>query len=695
MREEQLSIKTGGEWKILDLSTPSGITLKYNNAMFGNITNITGSFSYTFKLPVTNRNSNILNNADDTRISTTGRYKVFECRYTINGILSFKNATLYIDSIEGCFNCCMIWGEAAVLGKIKDDDLTLNDLKDLDEIAWFYDSTNGNCKEFDNEAKCLRSLMFNSGICKYNFHYDQRWQHPTNTIFGNTPPCVPVKRIMDIIGQMYEIRLPIVRHISPQNWDNEGMSLEDKFNKGVLPVIKRTLSSENYKTLGLQLSSVYFSNQCEEDGITFLNRVLFRHYIINGETDGVISNNGLIGTGHKIAGGVCGFWVSAFVSLEVKGILKVGFKDVPRYEVPTLQLVISNFDDGEYDEEVLIERKGAPEGGTWTFDFSSVPMSIEELDESKVIYFKFSHEILSIAQTGNIWIVPTDIGENNSLGCCNLRLGMPNIKLLDFLKYMFYMTGTFPLFVDGQLIAAKYDVLLDNIKSGIIRNWSDKVLRKDEDMPVKVTAKHSDYARINYFMMNNDNEGESSAESTDVYASGKGWFPLSSQLINSTSKTVVKLPYNAAYLKNKDFPNEEVGSTYKLYEWSDKSVAGVGPITKLVNAKPIFGIVYDREVSHLDNNGNYVKDGYVKSIKPWSEWSEVLQTDSMRYLIKILDKPLVVTENMSLDEFELQELDYRIPVYLSQHNSYFGVLSIQVDSKGFCKVELIRLPTDI
>lgn len=74
-------------------------------------------------------------------------------------------------------------------------------------------------------------------------------------------------------------------------------------------------------------------------------------------------------------------------------------------------------------------------------------------------------------------------------------------------------------------------------------------------------------------------------------------------------------------------------------------------------------------------------------------FKDILMNPSYRYLQKIVEHPFVITEKILLNEFDLMDIDYVKPVYLEKYNSYFAIISIQRDSKGVCKCELIKLPT--
>ena len=80
------------------------------------------------------------------------------------------------------------------------------------------------------------------------------------------------------------------------------------------------------------------------------------------------------------------------------------------------------------------------------------------------------------------------------------------------------------------------------------------------------------------------------------------------------------------------------------------------------------------------------------SMKAWNGFKTMLENDSFNYLQQIIANQYVIEIDLRLNEFDLRDLDYSVPIYLNKYNSFFAIVSIQRDSKGKCKCELIKLP---
>lgn len=109
MNKEELYIITDQSREQLDLLSPSGITLKWVSNLFNDISKLTCSYSYTFKLPMTANNRRVLDLADDIRHENTMMKKYFRAEFLVNGIDLCPNARLYISEMTDSFSCVMTW----------------------------------------------------------------------------------------------------------------------------------------------------------------------------------------------------------------------------------------------------------------------------------------------------------------------------------------------------------------------------------------------------------------------------------------------------------------------------------------------------------------------------------------------------------------------------------------------------------
>ncbi len=704
---EELYIIRNGQRHRLDLSTPSGITLNFKSNIFSDLSKITASYSYTFKLPMTANNRRVLGMADDIRCSSSFTHMKLKGEYVQNGIPLFENVNLYIDSIDTDYKCVMTWGDAMAFGQIKDDNLKLNELTAFNTtVEW--SSSAGTISQFVNTA-IMNNVVYNAGVTIYNFKYDSR-VNQYRVAISSVPfvPVVPVYAILQAISRKYNITFPFAKPYTG-TWTDE----EDRFdcvNKGVIPFVNHQLSVRQFSEYAVTITSVSFSKDGPKDihGRIFKNEITFKKFTVGKPAGGTGTGNGYIYiTTTEYMGTIAnGFQVSWGVKVKMTGCFRIKFSDLTGSDTPIMKLCHDKYtgydEDGMHyewtDVSELAGRRVQGETDLWEFDFrdttSAVPLEYESpYGETNRIVFWFSHTITSFSVVEQFKIVPAEVSDDGAFqGKCNPMECMPETTVLDFLKSLFFMTGTFPVFKNNTLHAVSYDIFKDNIAAGNVYDWTKKLTTSTTQLPTKTSFLVSDYAKRNYYTMSTDKtNGDSSSDSNDVYQNGLASFYLGSDLISTKEKTVAKLPWAAPFLLNREFPNEKTGDTIKSWVLN-KDRESTATVVKYCAPKPALGIIIQKPISHIDNLGNTIDDGKVMSLRIWNDLQKVMSSPSMAYLRQILNKPILITENFELNEFDLRDLDFSVPVYLDKYNAYFAIVSITRDSKGICKCEMIKLP---
>lgn len=104
------------------------------------------------------------------------------------------------------------------------------------------------------------------------------------------------------------------------------------------------------------------------------------------------------------------------------------------------------------------------------------------------------------------------------------------------------------------------------------------------------------------------------------------------------------------------------------------------------------------EVKDIDIEPRIFKVYYSESIGANAlDFSEDLYGSELiakRYaeLQKVIERPVVITIDVRLNEIDLKTLDLSAPVYLRQFGRFYTILKVQTSDTDLCKVELIQLP---
>lgn len=749
MREE-LYIIDGDNREMLDLSIPSGITLDFTSQMFGDISSVKSSHSYTFSLPKTVRNKQVLQLVNDIRSDGKFFKKKYRCEYFVNGMDISKTANLYVDECGDTYKCVMTFNIILGLQKISEDNFDICELDEKEHVetalvqtvkwggTWQSPGTPNQVFRlagFDNNQSYTTPL-YASGVA-FNSKYNTLAYGGVDCL--SSPPVVPAAYILNRISAHFGIGLKWHDHIFTRTREFIKETDEKRnvhlLNLGVVPCVKFGMTENQEKKFSIDMTiprllSTHTANDkwldkpSKSDGyaIWFMNITLNNSgQFVTFRNDNFAGSDWLTETGTKF--GFCpfhnakhpiGFHIEGRVMLwvEYEDFYKAGYKMTFGIYGPDGKLLGSV--EGYYRQDKGF-RETVYAGKTRNlccieFDFrkSITGLSIDVSGSAIYESFKdhatypylwfgtslrvFDREITEDADTfvaitpkqddtiGGLldsWqkveghareyqILPTDLISN-----------LPSISCLDFVKSVMHILGAFPKVGDnGDIDLNFYCDLEDNINSGNVYDWSDKIVIGES----KISATVEKFAQVNKFIMASDESKESSKdEPQDVYEDGEGILTINNERLEK-SNTIVKLPYYAPFISSKENPKAETGNTVKI--WSRDIENGF--TFKMGEAKPAYGIV--KFANDVD------KTLIMEVINPFKNIEE---HRSLSYLGKILKDARVLSVTANIDIFTLATLDYAKPIFLEQYNSYFAIIDIKWSSNnGLSSLNLIKLPTE-
>lgn len=751
---EELYIIDNGKRLRVDLSIPSGITLNFKSNIFGDLSKITCSYTYTFKLPLTANNRRVLDNADDIRSQSNMIRRRLKCEYIQNGIPLFSNANLYIDSTENCFNAIMTWGVVDGFQDLKDNDCSLAELPNDNTETTFgpfelnentsstpsrgdggISDTGETTHNFDNLALVL-GPDYNCGIPhrKWKIAVTTGYRSAGwSTYFGTLPmPVVPVYKIIQLINQKFGTHFLLGKHITTENISTLNPQ-QEAIEVGVIPLVSTNLNSVQLAKRVGTFTGIKFeyinANLSETAGDTttsasFPDAITFTSFSCesqdyfgsgsfgysNSGTSGTTRNN--VGPAPKVSG----------MSLELDGHLRLTFTEyysTRGHSAPTdpPELIVyqrryvtvrgaagsgahtSRRPHYEWVEVCSLTGEADGKSGDYTiydFNFSADEM-FERLkcDNLKTnscspLLFAFSARIKAIEYSTPIKAYLV----NSTQGAYKFDVisNLPDISVMAFVKSLYYMIGAFPTTnSQGEILPVFYSDIRKNLIEGKALDWSNKIQSDIPTLPQKIVYARNEYAQKNYYKMKSDKDSDGEeSDDKQVFYAGSGVIEVENGTIEQ-SKTIIQLPFYAPLKYDKENPNYDMGETFRC--WSLEEENGK-KVKKWVDPKPCFGLIRDREYYKSTDGGPYTVAGTVMSMIVWNGFAAILDNESYQYLQRIVRKPFVITENLQLNEHDLRTLDYSVPVYLSKYGAFFAVVSITRDSKGISKCELLKLPEE-
>lgn len=697
---EELYIIDNGKRLRVDLSIPSGITLNFKSNIFGDLSKITCSYTYTFKLPLTANNRRVLDNADDVRCISNKIRRRLRAEYLQDGIPLFANANLYIESTDTCFNAVMTWGVISGFQTLKDDDISIRKLPL--EAKPIFGPCNAKIDEYSNTADYVQPL-YNAGL---TYISDSGWKDQYNTYSVFPLPAIPVYRLIQLINTQYGTKFKLGSEYS------YGDTTENHkiISLGVIPCVNVDQQPEGETEKSVLETNIGYYMKGPYAGI---------EHILTGATNDAAPTDSRFSLVKDGNGFTIGIKVTsdAALSFEVDGCIYAKFTHEPnQYKgqgrvdmgapdttgiTPKLTFYYTTNGTSAASITSIEGRFSWDNNWCWIFDFSKERgrdrLSIN-VPPNATVFCAIEAEANALQMSSSTIyklirfyekVDPNNIQWNKpeaSAGAIQMDLmsNLPDISCMTLMKALFFMLGAFPSINSaGEIIPVYYTALRDNIIAGNAVDWSQKMTTEYSALPAKMTYSVSGFGQRNFYMMKNDNaDGEGGEDETDVYAPGKGIIYVGNEVIDR-NKTIIQLPFYAPYIKNKKSPFLATGNTMKFWYHENDEV-------KTKEAKPCFGTI-----KPLVQTSSGTPTGVQwMSMEIWNDFVNINSDPSYSYLSRIMENPIIITENLRLNEHDLRNLDYNMPVYLSKYGAFFAVVSITRDSKGISKCELLKLPEE-
>lgn len=697
---EELYIIDNGKRLRVDLSIPSGITLNFKSNIFGDLSKITCSYTYTFKLPLTANNRRVLDNADDVRCISNKIRRRLRAEYLQDGIPLFANANLYIESTDTCFNAVMTWGVISGFQTLKDDDISIRKLPL--EAKPIFGPCNAKIDEYSNTADYVQPL-YNAGL---TYISDSGWKDQYNTYSVFPLPAIPVYRLIQLINTQYGTKFKL----GSEYFYGDTTENHKIISLGVIPCVNVDQQPEGETEKSVLETNIGCYMKGPYAGI---------EHILTGATNDAAPTDSRFSLVKDGNGFTIGIKVTsdAALSFEVDGCIYAKFTHEPnQYKgqgrvdmgapdttgiTPKLTFYYTTNGTSAASITSIEGRFSWDNNWCWIFDFSKERgrdrLSIN-VPPNATVFCAIEAEANALQMSSSTIyklirfyekVDPNNIQWNKpeaSAGAIQMDLmsNLPDISCMTLMKALFFMLGAFPSINSaGEIIPVYYTALRDNIIAGNAVDWSQKMTTEYSALPAKMTYSVSGFGQRNFYMMKNDNaDGEGGEDETDVYAPGKGIIYVGNEVIDR-NKTIIQLPFYAPYIKNKKSPFLATGNTMKFWYHENDEV-------KTKEAKPCFGTI-----KPLVQTSSGTPTGVQwMSMEIWNDFVNINSDPSYSYLSRIMENPIIITENLRLNEHDLRNLDYNMPVYLSKYGAFFAVVSITRDSKGISKCELLKLPEE-
>lgn len=247
-----------------------------------------------------------------------------------------------------------------------------------------------------------------------------------------------------------------------------------------------------------------------------------------------------------------------------------------------------------------------------------------------------------------------------------IGINLPDIKVVDFIKAISVITGTFPCqqASDGVLKFSDIQALMSSRNDAA--DWTKKLIPSyGANLPKQTDFTVEDYCQHNIYKWKED---------STIYNKHDADMVIENETLEFTQDTYT-LPFAASD-----------GNRIPLYEWEETEGGTFGSSGKTSRSRTAtkYKGCKDRIV-----NLSKTETGKV-SLTFNIDLQEVFDT-KLAKLRKSIGNARQITERFRLTDLEILNFDETKPVYLAQYGCYFAVIEIKTTDNGYCEVTMIEI----
>nr|DAS71191.1 MAG TPA: hypothetical protein [Caudoviricetes sp.] len=662
MKNERLYVDN----ELVDIDELTKITLNFKSNLFRDVSRLTSNNTYTIKLPKTVRNQKILKHTDLVQSSSSFPYTMHKVRYFRNGIEVIKDGRLTVlQATEDAIEACIVWGLFSNFSDLMRAGTTLNQLKsndrilykDSNEVVSYEDAVKANYfyayyDVWTHEKKVVEAWEEGDRMI---YPLDGRVERRKNNFGGhrggdegvsNLHPVVKASFILDLIkkntGINFSFCADAQRYIDTLivpliNKKSNELTFDRKFKAELLPT-----TSTGGISLKAREESVLFD--ISDDNAT----------VIEAKSEA------------KVIIDVKGTW-----EFDITGMLSEGSGtpwapgDYYNFILYYIKVIITRKDDKDKDKDetfVLGSDRGfnlerVPSGYQGVFRYEIYGHGGVEVKEGDTIKFEWCHDrpLREAAFLGGtIEATISSKEEVPSGGYFPIANNLPKIKVIDFIKFLSVITGTFPLQIaeENKISFEPLSQVWENREEA--KDWTEKVIaQSDENKPKRIDFKISDYAQHNLYKWKADN----------TVGSYDGDLEIDNETLDA-KRVVYEFPFAATD-----------GNNVPMY---------TAPKEGKEEDKPSYKACKDR-ILRLEKGENG------KAVAVFDINMQDILREKYRHIGESLQRVKVITEKIRISDIELLDYDETKPIYLAQYGNYYAITEIKADEAGFAEVTMFQL----
>lgn len=691
MNDERLYI----DGELVDIDDTTKITMDIKSNLFRDVSQIASNSTYTVKLPKTVRNQMILKHTDLVQARDNYPYLMHTARYFRNGVEVIKDGRLTVLQVsETAIEVCIVWGLYPNFSKLLNTGTTLNQLQSDDKLL-YQNSNEVNSYEDAQKANYFYAYY---DVWKHENKVDYTWRSGEGMIYpssggrsfsfstgtfggsrggnvnagvANLHPVVKASFVLQLVKKQTGIDFAFIGTAKEYidtliipliNKKSNELTFDGQFKADLQPT-----TNKGDVSLNVTEASNVFAAEAGSN-VLVLGVKSDANVIIDFRGEWQFDITGARPNGH-----------SSFSFGNSDGMSYDNYSF--RYFYYLKMTVTNGTESTEYiigssREHNMVQ---VPSGyqGICKYEYSGYG-KVEVKAGGSIKFEWLSNGGLKAAQFLGGTLKATLSSDENvpSGGFFPIAYNLPKIKIIDFVKFLAAITGTFPLQMSKDNIVefVPLSTVWDNKAQA--KDWTRRVIAHgSENKPKAIDFRMNDYAQHNYYKWKSDDT---------VVGNYNGDLTINNETLE-TEKTIYEFPFAATD-----------GNNVPMYTAPEASSSGATghfgtgrrEETTTTEAKePSYNACKDR-ILRLTKGS----DG--KALAVFDINMQDILKEKYRHIEESLQSAKIVTEKVRIRDLELIDFDETKPVYLAQYGSYFAITEIKADEKGLAEVTMFQLYMD-
>lgn len=688
MNDERLYINN----ELVDLSSETKITLDIKSNLFRDVTKIASNSTYSVRLPKTTRNKMILSHSDSVQTKDNFAHRLHTAKYFRNGVEIIRNGRVTILQVtKDDFEISIFWGLFPNFTAMISSGLTLNQLETKDKILY------QNKNEIDTFESTKDKGFFYAGydVWKNDVEKDYTWRATQKEIFPNKGTDVVFHNggNRSENKNIYEYLHPVVKVSYVLDLIKQTKGIDFRFKDDakeyidtlILPLISKKSNELTYEGLfeaRLQetteigrisitideLSSIFEgkqNNEVQELKVKTDANLVFN---ISGQWQFNLSQGRPSGAGRDVDGSVFedfnfpqgGYWVKMTLTHkdEIKEYIIGSNSNHFRVVVYDGYRGIIRFDCSAYGK---VEVKA---GDTITFDW----VSNRTLPDAKFLGATIKTTLQEDENVPNGGFFP-------------IGINLPKIKVIDFVKFLAVITGTFPLQIEQDNVVEfiPLSTIWNNKQHAV--DWTSRVIAEsEENKPKSISFVMAEYGQKNFYKWKADEREDERFN---------GVLTIDNETLER-EKTIFEFPFASSlgekvpmYSRQDERTKTEDGNVAGGFQGNNGGF-NEGEKPKKEEKKPSYSACKDKILRLSQNAAG-------RALAIFDIEMQRIIDEKYNNIRETLQNAKIITERIKLRDVELVKFDETKPIYLAQYGSYFAVTEMKSEENGIAEVTLLQL----